>query len=250
MKKVIDYEIKENSQLNPSIYKMVLKGDTTWCKRPGQFIEITVDNGYLKRPISICDYNENELTIIYKTVGKGTYWMSQQPIGATINAIVSLGNGFNINPLGQKLVLIGGGVGIPPLYLLAKTALAKGKDVTVILGFQSKADSFYIQEFKDLNIPVYDSTNDGSLGTKGFVTNVMEEYDLTTTNYCCCGPLVMMKAIAKTSSAHGLLSLESKMGCGFGACMGCSIETKKGYRRICKEGPVFRSEDLIWENLI
>ena len=250
MKKIVNYIIKENIQLNHNIFKLVLLGDTTWCKRPGQFIEITVDNGYLKRPISICDFNEKELIIIYKTIGKGTKWLAQQAKGAIINTIVDLGNGFNIIPLGQNILLIGGGVGIPPLYLLAKTAISKGKNVTVILGFQSKEDSFYVKEFQDLNIPVYVSSNDGSIGTKGFVTTIMENQNLTNVNYCCCGPLVMMKAIAKVSTAKGLLSLESKMGCGFGACMGCSIETKKGYRRVCKEGPVFKSEDIIWENLV
>ena len=248
MKKIQSYEIKSNIQLSTDIYEMVLTGDSTWIEKPGQFMEITVKDGYLKRPISICDYNENGLTIIYKVVGKGTKYMSGLKAGESLEALTGLGNGFDLNLLADEVLLIGGGVGIPPLYSVCKQALEMNKKPTVLLGFRTAADAYYIDKFKELGAEVYVSSEDGTIGDKGNVVDLMKKYSLTASDYCTCGPLRMMEAIYNNSTGHGLLSFEARMGCGFGACMGCSTKTKNGYKRICKEGPVLDSEEVLWED--
>ncbi len=248
MKACLEFEIIENKMIAKDVYQMVLKGDTTWISRPGQFVNFTIENCYLKRPISICDFDDDSFMCIYKVVGKGTKIMSTYLVGHKVSCLVGLGNGFNLDETGKDVVLIGGGVGVPPMYGLAKKCIVANKNVSVILGFGSKQDSFYIEEFKKLNIPVYVSTNDGSLGDKGFVTDLMKKYNLTNTFYMACGPMGMLKAIHGLSSSKGLLSFEERMGCGFGACMGCSCETSTGYKRICVEGPVLQSEEILWKN--
>lgn len=248
MKRIQEYIIESNKQLTDSIYEMVIKGDTSWINNPGQFMEITVKNGYLKRPISICDSDDERITIIYKVVGKGTDYMSSLKQGNTLEALIGLGNGFNLEELGSEVLLIGGGVGIPPLYAVCKKALKLNKKVKVILGYRTDEEAYYIKEFESLGVEVFVCTDDGSLGDKGTVVDLIDKYDLTDLDYCTCGPLIMMEAIHKSSTGHGLLSFEARMGCGFGACMGCSTKTKNGYKRICKEGPVLDSEEVIWDN--
>lgn len=244
MKKVEIYKIVTNKQLTKDIYEMVLQGDGSWVTRPGQFINIKVINKFLRRPISICDWSNDSLTIVYKVVGEGTAWLASLKTNDQLEALVGLGNGFNLDD--KHLLLIGGGVGIPPLYGACKCLVKQGYEPIVILGFQSKEDEFYFDKFHKLTNKLYVSTNDGSLGLKGFVTDIMIKNELCDIPYLTCGPLPMLKAIYKTSKANGQISLEERMGCGFGACMGCSIETKNGYKRICKEGPVLQSEELLW----
>ena len=246
MKKIENYEILENNIIAKDTYSMVLKGHSSWCK-PGQFINISVDNSYLKRPISICDYSENTLTLIYKVVGTGTKTLSNKKPKEIIEALIDLGNGFNIIDDKQALV-VGGGVGVPPLYALSKNLKENNIDLTIVLGFTSINDAFYIDKFKELTDKVYVCTNDGSLSEKGFVSDMMIKYDLLNIPYYTCGPTPMLKAVHSISKAKGLLSLEERMGCGFGACMGCSHKTKDGYKRVCKEGPVFTSEEIIWKD--
>jgi len=248
MKKITTYKIKSNIQLNPLIYKMILIGDTSWIKKPGQFMEITVKDAYLKRPISICDYNEKELTIIYKVVGKGTKYMSTLKKNDSLESLIGLGNGFDLSLLKEQLLLIGGGVGIPPLYSVCKEALKLNKKPIVLLGFRTLEDTYYIEEFKKLNVDVYVSSDDGSIGEKGNVVDLMKKHNFNDYDYCTCGPLKMMESVYNNSKGHGLLSFEARMGCGFGACMGCSTKTKNGYKRICKEGPILDSEELLWED--
>ena len=238
------YTVKENRALTDSVFLMKLEGDTSSITAPGQFINISLDGFYLRRPISICDYDDKEITIIYKTVGEGTLAMSRLPVGAELDVLCGLGNGFNVAKCGEKPVLIGGGVGIPPLYNLCKKLISLGKNVTVILGFNTESEIFYKDEFSDLGADVIVTTVDGSCGVKGFVTDALINIDYDY--FYTCGPMPMFRAIEKTASAGGQYSFEERMGCGFGACMGCSCKTKYGNKRICKDGPVLDREEIVW----
>ena len=247
MEKRCKYKILQNSKIAKDVFKMILEGNTSAITNCGQFINIQLDELYLRRPISISDYDEKTVTIIYKVVGEGTEKMSQLPIGKELDVLTGLGNGFNTNCEGDKPLVVGGGVGTPPLYKLCKDLISNGKKPVVVLGFASKEDVFYEQEFKDLGLETYIATVDGSYGAKGFVTDVIRNLNDYTYFYAC-GPMPMLKALTNEVSIDGQLSLEERMGCGFGACMGCTIKTKNGYKRVCKEGPVFRREELIWED--
>lgn len=239
-----DYKIKKNVQIASSVYKMVLEGNTEAIKNSGQFINILLDGLFLRRPISICDYDENTITIIYKVVGEGTKKMTACKVGQTLNCLVGLGNGFDITKVTLKkaVVLVGGGVGVPPLYNLAKELLKVGVKPKVVLGFSTQADVFYEDEFTRLGLEVEVTTNDGSYGTEGFVTNVLDKMKFDY--YFSCGPHPMLMSLLKYQ-AEGQLSFEERMGCGFGACMGCTCKTITGYKRICKEGPVLLSSEVL-----
>ena len=238
------FTIVENKPLTDSVYRMVLRGDTSAITAPGQFVNIQLDGLYLRRPISVCDVQGDLLTIIYKVVGKGTRQMSAMETG-TLDLLTGLGNGYDLSLSGDHPVLLGGGVGVPPMYLLAKRLLAEGKKVSVILGFNTKSEVFYEQEFRALGADVIVTTVDGSYGMKGFVTNALETLDYSY--FYTCGPEPMLKAVYADSKTSGQMSFEKRMGCGFGACMGCSCKTITGYKRICKEGPVMRKEEILWE---
>ena len=237
------FQITENTHLTENVMRMRLKGDTSAITASGQFINIKLDGLFLRRPISVCDCEGDTVTIIYKVVGKGTEQMSKMSSG-TLDILTGLGNGYDTSLSGEKPLLIGGGVGVPPMYLLAKKLIGEGKDVSVILGFNTKNEVFYEEEFKALGCKVGVTTVDGSHGTKGFVTALMENTDYTYT--FCCGPEPMLKAVFNTSKTSGQYSFEERMGCGFGACMGCSCKTVTGYKRICKEGPVLCKEEILW----
>ena len=239
------FEIVENTALTDSVYKMVLRGDTSAITASGQFVNIQLEGLYLRRPISVCDVQDDCLTIIYKVVGKGTRQMSQMSCGV-LDVLTGLGNGYDLTLAGDKPVLLGGGVGVPPMYLLAKKLIASGKNVRVILGFNTKTEVFYEDEFRALGAEVTVTTVDGSYGMKGFVTDALK--DMEYTYFYTCGPEPMLKAVYKASSTSGQMSFEKRMGCGFGACMGCSCKTITGYKRICKEGPVMKKEEILWEN--
>lgn len=246
MYKRAKYTIRENKPLTTSVYKMCLEGDTQWITRPGQFVNIELDGLYLRRPISICDWDENSITLIYKVVGRGTEQMSRMTQGEVLDVLTGLGNGFNPDVECQKALLVGGGVGVPPLYRLAKELLGRGRSVSVVLGFGSKAELFYEEEFRALGAEVYVSTVDGSAGVKGFVTDAIRESNISFDYFYACGPLPMLKALSQSCEQSGELSFEERMGCGFGACMGCSCKTLTGNKRICKEGPVMRKEEILW----
>ncbi len=239
------FTIKENKALTSSVYKMTLVGDVSDITKPGQFVNIKLDGLFLRRPISVNDIVDNELKIIYKVVGKGTELMSSMTSGE-LNVLTGLGNGYDISLSGENPLLIGGGVGVPPLYMLAKQLIAQGKNVSVILGFNTKDEIFYEDEFRKLGANVYVATVDGSYGTKGFVTDVMKAIDNYSYFYTC-GPEPMLKAIYNTSTTEGQFSFEERMGCGFGACMGCSCKTIYGNKRICKDGPVLKKEEILWQ---
>lgn len=238
------FEIIENAPLTDSVYKMVLRGDTSAVTKPGQFVNIKLDGLFLRRPISVCDVSGDQLTIIYKVVGKGTEQMSRMQSGE-LDVLTGLGNGYDLSEAGEKPVLLGGGVGVPPMYLLCKKLLEQGKTVQVILGFNTKDEVFFEQEFKALGAEVTVTTVDGSYGIKGFVTDALKAMDYSY--FYTCGPEPMLKAVYKTSVTSGQMSFEKRMGCGFGACMGCSCKTITGYKRICKEGPVMKKEEILWE---
>lgn len=238
------YEIKSNKKLTESIFEMVLVGDTSSITAPGQFINIKLDGFFLRRPISICDYNNETITIIYKVVGEGTEVMSKMKSGEKLDVLCGLGNGFDTSKSMDKPVLIGGGVGVPPMYNLCKKLISEGKNVTVILGFNKKEEIFYENEFKKLGADVKVTTVDGSYGIKGFVTDALKDTDYSY--FYTCGPMPMFKAIESAATTSGQYSFEERMGCGFGACMGCSCKTKYGNKRICKEGPVLTREEIIW----
>lgn len=237
------YKILSNEPLTKDVYKMVLDGDTEYITAPGQFINIALDGKYLRRPISVCDYDEDCITIIYKVVGEGTEQMSALKIGTVLDVLTGLGNGYDISK-STKPLLIGGGVGVPPMYNLAKTLIANGQVPTVILGFNTVDEVFYEQEFKALGCDTFVTTADGSYGIKGFVTDALDGIDFDY--FYTCGPLPMFKAIYNAVDKDGQFSFEERMGCGFGACMGCSCKTKYGNKRICKDGPVLEKEEIIW----
>ena len=236
--------VLENAPLTPLVWKMRLSADTSAITAPGQFVNIHLPGLYLRRPISICDWDEESLTLIYKVVGKGTDAMTRIKPPHRLDLLVGLGNGYDTTKSGQKPLLLGGGVGVPPLYGLCKALLGEGKDVTVILGFNAREELFYEEEFKALGAKVFVTTVDGSYGEKGFVTDVMKNLDYTY--FYTCGPGPMFRAIEKTAVTSGQFSFEARMGCGFGACMGCSMETKSGAKRVCKDGPVFEREEILW----
>ena len=238
------FRITENIPLTSSVYRMTLSGDTSDIKKPGQFVNVHVDSFFLRRPISVCDYQENTLTLIYKVVGNGTDVMSKFPTGKELNVLTGLGNGYDTSMSGEFPVLVGGGVGVPPLYRLAKDLIAEGKHVTVIMGFRTSDEIFYADEFVTLGAEVILCTEDGSRGRKGFVTKGME--NLNYTYVYACGPEPMLKALDAVCRTNGQFSFEERMGCGFGVCMGCSKQTKKGPIRICHEGPVIEREDILW----
>ncbi len=239
------FEILSNTPLTENVFKMVLKGDVSQITAPGQFVNIKLEGLYLRRPISVCDVDGDTLTIIYKVVGKGTKQMSQMQEGR-LDVLTGLGNGYDLSVAGEKPVLLGGGVGVPPMYLLAKKLIAQGKQVNVVLGFNTKNEVFYEEEFKALGAEVTVTTVDGSYGLKGFVTDALQNMEYSY--FYTCGPEPMLKAVYKASTTSGQMSFEKRMGCGFGACMGCSCKTITGYKRICKEGPVMRKEEILWED--
>lgn len=237
------YKVESNEKIAKSVYKMVLSGDTSAITRPGQFINIKVPDKYLRRPISVCDFDAETVTVIYKVVGEGTKIMSEMEKGISLDVLTGLGNGFDAGKSGDRPLLIGGGVGVPPLYNLAKKLKDEGKTVTVILGFNTSDEVFLKEEFEKV-ATVYLTTADGSEGQKGFVTDAMDgiDYDYIYT----CGPQAMLRAVYDKAKTGGQFSFEERMGCGFGACMGCSCKTKYGAKRICKDGPVLEKEEIIW----
>ena len=239
------FTIKENIALTSSVYKMTLEGDVSDITKPGQFVNIKLDGLFLRRPISVNDVVGNQLTIIYKVVGKGTELMSKMKEGS-LDILTGLGNGYDVSLSGDKALLIGGGVGVPPLYMLAKELIKAGKKPTVILGFNTKDEIFYENEFASLGAKVYVTTVDGSYGEKGFVTDLIKKLNDYTYFYTC-GPEPMLKAIYNTATTEGQFSFEERMGCGFGACMGCSCKTIYGNKRICKDGPVLKKEEILWQ---
>lgn len=244
MKETI-FTVKENVRLAGSVYKMTLSGETDAITNPGQFVNIKLDELYLRRPISVCDVDENTLTLVYRAVGKGTDAMAKMRQGDSFDALTGLGNGFNLDKCGNEPLLVGGGVGIPPLYLLAKRLIEKGVMPKVILGFNKAEEIFLADDFAALGAELYIATADGSVGTKGFVTDVMK--NLSYSYFYSCGPMPMYRAMEKVAVTDGEYSLEERMGCGFGACMGCSCKTTLGNKRICADGPVFGRSEIIWQ---
>ena len=242
MKQTI-FTITEHTALTATVYKMVLTGDTDGITT-GQFVNILLDGLYLRRPISVCDCQGDTLTLIYKVVGKGTAQMAAMTAGQTLDVLTGLGNGYDLSKAGDKPLLIGGGVGVPPLYMLARLLREQGKPVSVILGFNTADEVFCEQEFAALGCDVTVTTVDGTYGVKGFVTAALpEEYSYFYT----CGPEPMLKAVYKATTTSGQFSFEERMGCGFGACMGCSCKVITGYKRICKDGPVLEKEEILWD---
>ena len=238
------FEISENVKIADSVFRMRLRGDTDGI-RTGQFVNILIDGLYLRRPISVADVEGDILTLIYKVVGQGTERMSLMNIGTRLDVLTGLGNGYDKSKSGTAPLLIGGGVGVPPLYMLAKELIAEGKSVTVILGFNKASEVFYEDEFRALGANVIVTTVDGTRGTRGFVTDAMAGLDYTY--FYTCGPEPMLKAVWRATVTSGQMSFEERMGCGFGACMGCSCKTLTGNKRICKEGPVLEKEEILWE---
>lgn len=240
------WTVVSNEALTATVWRMVLKGDGNSITAPGQFINIKLEGLFLRRPISVCDWDADTVTILYKVVGKGTEQMTRHVPGDILDVLSGLGNGYNTAKSGDKPLLIGGGVGVPPLYGLCKALVAEGKQPTVIMGFNTADEAFYVEEFRALSAKVLVATADGSMGTKGFVTDCIKGLDYSF--FYTCGPEPMFRAISKTVNTPGQYSFEERMGCGFGACMGCSCKTLTGNKRICKEGPVMESEEIIWEN--
>ena len=240
------YTIVSNEPLTPAVYRMVLEGDTQYITRSGQFINIELEGKFLRRPISVSDYNDTTITIIYKVVGSGTEQMREMQPGKKLDILTGLGNGFSTDNNAQRPLLVGGGVGVPPLYNLCKRLISEGKKPSVILGFNTESELFYFDEFKALGVDVYCSTADGSVGTKGFVTDAIRENSVEFDYLYTCGPLPMLKALYAATEVDGEYSFEERMGRGFGACMGCTCKTKYGNKRICKDGPVLKRDEIVW----
>ena len=232
----------ENIPLTENVNKMVLGG--TKEETPGRFVNIALDGLYLRRPISVCDSSDDTITIIYKVVGKGTEQLRNKKAGDKLDVLTGLGNGYDLSLSGQKPAVIGGGVGVPPLYMLTKKLIQAGKKPTVILGFNTEKEIFYQRQFEALGVQTIVTTADGSYGIKGFVTDALRETDYDY--FFACGPEPMLKALFRESKTSGQMSFEERMGCGFGACMGCSCKTVTGYKRICKDGPVLQKEEILW----
>ena len=237
------FTIQSNTPLTKDVMKMVLEGDTSAITASGQFVNIQLEGKFLRRPISVCDYDNTTLTILYKVVGKGTAQLKDMVPDQKLDILTGLGNGYDLSCAGEYPVLLGGGVGVPPMYNLAKKLISMGKQVSVILGFNTASEIFYEEDFKALGCCVTVTTVDGSYGVKGFVTDALPE---KYTHFYTCGPEPMLKAVYKATNTSGQMSFEERMGCGFGACMGCSCKTLTGYKRICKDGPVMRKEEIAW----
>ncbi len=244
MKQTI-FRVESNTALTDSVFRMTLLGDTSAVTAPGQFVNLKLDGFFLRRPISVCDCEDGRLTLIFKTVGKGTAQMSRLPAGAEIDTLTGLGNGYDLTRAGDRPLLLGGGVGVPPLYWLAKKLRAEGKAVTAVLGFNTEKEIFGEKEFRALGCDTRVTTADGSHGIRGFVTDALPE---SYSFFYTCGPMPMLKAVSRRTVTDGQFSFEERMGCGFGACMGCSQKTKNGYKRICREGPVLEKEEILWED--
>ncbi len=239
------FTVKENAQIAPNVFKTIYEGDVSEITASGQFVNVQIDGLFLRRPISVCDYDDETLTIIYKVVGKGTQIMSEAKNGDVFDILTGLGNGYDLSVSGNNPLLIGGGAGVPPMYNLAKKLIEQGKHPAVILGFNDAKEIFYEDEFKALGLEVTVATVNGSCGVKGYVTDAMKNMDYSY--FYCCGPEPMLKAVYSASTTNGQFSFEERMGCGFGACMGCSCKTLYGNKRICKDGPVLKKEEIIWE---
>ena len=239
------YIILENLPLTGDVYRLILGGDTSACRAPGQFIDIRLPERFLRRPISVCDWDGESVTVLYKLLGGGTEFLSTLPRGTALDVLTGLGNGYDLAPAGEQPLLVGGGVGIPPLYRLAKDLIAAGKRPTAVLGFNRREDMFYTEEFAALGAEVVVTTADGSAGLTGFVTDGVTAAGDYTHVYAC-GPTAMLRALDAVIETDAQYSFEERMGCGFGACMGCTIRTKTGHKRVCKDGPVFRREEVLW----
>ncbi len=238
------FRIVSNQNLCTNTWEMVLDGDTRAISAPGQFVQVLLSNRYLRRPISVCDVNGNRLTLVYKVVGGGTKDLSGYSKGQTLNLLTGLGNGYDLSKIADNALVIGGGAGVPPMVYLAKKLIEQGKQVTAILGFNTAQEIFYEQKFADMGAKVIVATADGSAGVKGFVTDAMCGLDCKTV--CACGPMPMLRALSRVCDVPAFFSLEERMGCGFGACMGCTIQTMNGSKRVCKDGPVFEREEIVW----
>ncbi len=236
------FTILKNDALTSSVYRMELEGDTSAITNCGQFVDLRLPEKYLRRPISVCDYSDTTLTLIYKVVGSGTEIMAGLPVGTRLDVLTGLGNGYDLSVSGENPVLVGGGVGVPPMFNLCRKLVAEGKHPQVVLGFNTAEEIFLADEFKALGVDVHIATADGSVGTKGFVTDVIK--NLSYSYFYSCGPMPMFRAMEKVMTTSGQYSFEERMGCGFGACMGCTLETRSGYKRVCKDGPVFVREEV------
>ncbi|MBQ9106582.1 MAG: dihydroorotate dehydrogenase electron transfer subunit [Clostridia bacterium] len=230
-------------KLADNTFETVLSGDVSEI-RPGQFVDVALPEKFLRRPISVCDARDGKLTIVYKTVGAGTKQLSEMQVGQKLDLLTGLGNGYDLSLSGDRPLLVGGGVGVPPLYMLCRELIRQGKSPTVLLGFNTKSEVFYEREFLNLGAEVSVATADGSYGTKGFVTGLMQGKDYTY--FYSCGPMPMLEAVSRAATSEGELSFEERMGCGFGACMGCTCETLTGNKRICKDGPVMKRSEIKW----
>lgn len=239
------FKILTNEALTSNVYRMTLEGDTSAITAPGQFVNIRLEGKFLRRPISVCDWEDGKLTLVYKVVGHGTAQMAAMAPGESLDILTGLGNGYDLTLTGEHPVLVGGGVGVPPMYGLAKRLRAMGKEVQVILGFNTREEIFYEEAFQALGCTVHVTTVDGSYGTPGFVTDALK--NLSYSHFCACGPEPMLKALYAASATSGQMSFEERMGCGFGACMGCSCKTLTGSKRICKDGPVMKKEEILWD---
>ena len=255
------FAIKQNTPLTSCVYRMTLQGDTSAITAPGQFVQVQVPGFYLRRPISVCDWDSETLTLVYKVVGNGTDAMCRMIPGTELDLLTGLGNGFDITRCGERPLLIGGGVGLPPMVGLCRCLMQAGKHPTVLAGFNTASEVFLREDVEKLGAPFVLATMDGSAGIKGLVTDALPEIDFT--DICACGPLPMLKAIMNADDHPAQLSFEERkggykrickdgpvlvqrMGCGFGACMGCTVKVKGGYKRICKDGPVLVREEVIW----
>lgn len=236
--------VYKNNPIIAGVYKLVLSGNVSAIQRPGQFIELAVPGHFLRRPFSVCDWDRDSVTVVYRVIGEGTKCLAAMMPGEGLDALTGLGNGFDTSVSGNRPLLVAGGSGVPMMLCLAKKLLSEGKAVTAILGYRTASDIFLADDIRYLGVDVRLTTEDGSAGVRGMVTDAMADLDYTY--FYTCGPEAMFRAVNAAAKTSGQFSLEARMGCGYGACMGCTIETKNGPKRVCKDGPVFMREDLLW----
>jgi len=238
-----EFIVRSRKSLTPNVFEMTLEGDTSAMSSPGQFVDVLLPGRFLRRPFAAASWTGKTLTLLCKVVGGGTEQMAGLAEGSSLRVLTGLGRGFSLPAAGGRPLLVGGGMGLAPLFALAKSL---GGDCRCVFGFNAASDVFYLDEFKALGCEVSVATLDGSMGTKGFVTDAVAAGKIGYDRFYACGPTPMLRAFCASTSASGQVSLEARMGCGVGLCVGCTIETKSGPARVCKEGPVFDKEEIIW----
>jgi dihydroorotate dehydrogenase electron transfer subunit len=240
------FTVADNRPLSRRLSRLRLNGDSSAIAGPGQFVSLSLPGFFLRRPFSVCDWDASGFSIVYEQVGKGTEAMLSLTPGDTLDVLTGLGNGFDLRRAGNAPLLVGGGSGVSPMLGLTRRLLSEGRTPHVILGFSGREDVALLEDFRLIGVCPTVTTLDGSFGLRGFVTDALD--DLEPSFFYACGPEAMLRAVSERCACDGQLSFDARMGCGFGACMGCTRPTRSGPKRVCKDGPVFDKGEILWED--